>query len=104
MKLLSLPPNHPPSNPPMSQGRRGAEKTKGETPNPKISQDPDSHLAPGDSLYQEREVKKTASDGSVCFKLLVYPGKMGRYSSAWVPPGHDGVRHWREETWAKNSG
>ena len=84
----------------------------------KISQGQDGCLALGDGLYVSRDIEKTLSYGSVCFKLLVYPGKtlrvsekcdplrqawQGEHSSAWVPPGCDWVRHRREETCVKSS-
>ena len=79
----------------------------------------------GDGLYVSRDIEKTLTYGSVCFKLLVYPGKtfcveaetteaMRRcewrqeFSSAWLPAGRNHTLPSssgpvREETCVKSS-
>ena len=72
----------------------------------------------GDGLYVSRDIHKTQLYGTVCFKLLVYPGKtfvveentskeeriswQGEFSSAWIPPNNKIHPTGLEETCVKS--
>ena len=72
----------------------------------------------GDGLYVSRDIHKTQLYGTVCFKLLVYPGKtfvvgndttkeertswQSEYSSAWIPPNNNIHPSGLEETCVKS--
>jgi len=73
----------------------------------------------GDGLYVSRDIEKTLAYGSVCFKLLVYPGKtfivqdtttaeerlgwQKDNSSAWIPPNSKVHGSGKEETCVKST-
>jgi len=88
----------------------------------KISQRGESgnpNLLLGDGLYVSRDIEKTLDYGSVCFKLLVYPGKtfmvqdnttmeervgwQKEHSSAWIPARNKLHPSGREETCVKST-
>ena len=80
--------------------------------------DGNPNLFLGDGLYVSRDIHKTQLYGTVCFKLLVYPGKtfvvgpnttpeqriswQGEYSSAWIPPNNNIHPSGLEETCVKS--
>jgi len=84
---------------------------RGESGNP--------NLLLGDGLYVSRDIEKTLLYGSVCFKLLVYPGKtltvddsttmeartswQREHSSAWIPPNNKVHPSGKEETCVKST-
>ena len=83
----------------------------------KISQR--TSLVLGDGLYVSRDIHKTQPYGSICFKLLVYPGKTfvvendttpeertswnEEFSSAWLPPNNKVAPSGLEETCVKSA-
>jgi len=77
------------------------------------------NLLLGDGLYVSKDIEKTLAYGSVCFKLLVYPGKtfmvqddttkeervgwQKDHSSAWIPAGSKVHGSGQEETCVKST-